>query len=367
MPTSRLGIGIVGCGFFGRLLGHAIARAAGARLVAVADAAPPVATAAASELGCAAVDGVEDLAARPDVDAIFVATPNHAHLEPVLAALRRGKHAFVEKPMALRAADWERMLDAAAAAGARLLVGHVFRTCPAVLEVRRAIDAGQLGRVAVVRALRTRWSDTSGVPADWWKLDRRQSGGELFHEIHELDLLCWLLGEVDSVFARAANLCHAELVHYEDVVQASLRFASGALAIVEVGTAYRAPEWQVRIGGSRAALVLDLQQATLTTYAGDGVTRTRGLFDDESANASLQAAGRTTGRTYNTGSTPPPRWMEHAVDLEVQSAVAHFRDGAPSPLAEARARSVRVAEAIEASIRQDMPIRLSEQPGLVVA
>jgi predicted dehydrogenase len=345
MATDVLGVAVIGCGFFGRQLARSVARQSGARLVVVADLDDRAASALAGELGCDGLADVGETVVRPDVDAVMVATPNHVHVEPVLAAAEAGKHVFVEKPMALAATDCRRMLLATETAGVRLVVGHIMRLFPGVDEARCLLAQGALGRIVTARALRTRWAGTGGRQLDWWKLDRSRSGGELLHEIHELDLLCWLLGEVTSVAARVANLAHPEVPGYDDVIHVSLEHASGALATVETGTAYQVPAWPVMVGGTEGGLVLDFRTSTLTRYAGGVQVGEHGLFDDERANETLRAGATTSRAAYNTAKSVPPYWMEHGADLEVSSVVAHFRDGTPTPLSEDREMAVGVAEA----------------------
>lgn len=356
---ESIGIGVVGCGFFGRQLARALARTPNARLIAVTDVLNTSAEALAVDLGCAVDADVSVLASRAEVDVVVVATPNHTHVEPALVAIHAGKGLFVEKPMALSSADCERVLAAAKQAGDRLLIGHIMRLFPAVAEMRRAIAAGDIGAPIMARATRCRWANSTGAPANWWKFDQKRSGGELLHEIHELDLLCWLLGDVESVYAQAANLAHPELGENDDVIQISLRFATGALATLELGTAYHAPQWECLIGGTDGALALGLRGATLTTYRTGGHTDVRGIFDDERANESLREAAQVTGRAYNTAATQPPFWMEHAADLEARDIVEHFGRGMHSVLAEDRARAVGVAEAALGSAAQRAPVSVS--------
>lgn len=361
MPPDTLGVAVVGCGFFGRQLALSAARQPGARLIAVVDRDAAAAESLATALGCQALADVEDVVALPDVDAVLVATPNFAHVEPVLAAAQVGKHVFVEKPMALTAADCRRMLQAAVAGGARLVVGHIMRLFPGVAEARRLIASGALGRIVTARALRTRWASTDGRQRGWWKLDHARSGGELLHEIHEVDLLCWLLGDVTSVAGRAANLAHTEIPGYDDVIHVSLEHASGALSTIETGTAYQVPAWQVMIGGTEGGLVIDFRASMVTRFIDGVLTDERGLFDDERANTTLRVGATTTRAAYNTATTAPPYWMEHGADLELRSAFGHFRDGAPTPLAEAREMAVGVAEAAGRAIVLGQRINLDRE------
>ena len=80
-------------------------------------------------------------------------------------------------------------------------MGHLERTLPGMLKVKAALEQGKLGRITVARAMRQRWIEN--LPnKEWWKLDANLTGGELFHLIHELDLLCWLLGDIEAVLLK---------------------------------------------------------------------------------------------------------------------------------------------------------------------
>jgi predicted dehydrogenase len=313
-------------------------------VVAIADVSPVAAETLGHELGCAAESGSEALVARPDVDVVVVATPNHTHVEPTIQALTAGKDVFVEKPMALHAVDCARMLAAAEAADRRVLVGHIIRLYPAVREMKMRIEAGEIGEPILGRAVLARWADFAEAPANWWKLNPTLSGGELLHEIHHLDLLCWLMGEVNQVDGRFANLAHSQMPAYPDVTQLALRFSNGALATLELGTAYHRPERSCVIEGTKGSLELDHRAATLTIYGEDGSVTVRGVFDDERANASMRASLASAHHGYNASGAAPSYWMQHAVDLEVASLIAYFRDDVPTPLTDDPAVAVEVAE-----------------------
>ncbi len=135
------------------------------------------------------------LVASPDVDAVVVCTPNALHSEQSIAALAAGKHVLCEKPMATTAADGEAMLAAAAEHDRLLLILHPWRHHPAVIAVRDAIAAGELGRVVRTHGY--------GVHADWgpggWFTDPALAGGGALVDmgIHAIDTARFLLGEPD--------------------------------------------------------------------------------------------------------------------------------------------------------------------------
>ncbi|GHE42092.1 oxidoreductase [Streptosporangium violaceochromogenes] len=336
-PPPRLNLGLIGCGFFGRALASALTALPGVRLAAVADVSAGNAEGLAAEIGADVVPP-DRLATLPDLHGVVVATPNDQHAEPVVAACEAGRHVFVEKPMALTAADCDRMAGAARAGGVRLVVGHIMRTLPAVARVKAMLDSGALGTVRAAHAARSRRIDAGGAAPNWWKTDVSRTGGELRHENHELDLLCWLLGEPTSVTG------------YSDDQVTSLVLRHGdAIATYQLSTIHRLPSWRLSVEGTLGAVEVDFRKATLTTVSDEGA-EVRGVFDDDEADGSLRASA-TEAQRYNGAGSTTSRWMRRALDLEMAETVRVFRGARDSPLLEAPDRSIRLAERFLAGIR----------------
>jgi UDP-2-acetamido-3-amino-2,3-dideoxy-glucuronate N-acetyltransferase len=148
MDAQRPSIAIVGVGYWGKNLLRTFGRLSGARVTTLCDLDPDrLAAARAEHPGLHCTDDFAALTARADVDAIVIATPPSRHHAMALAALRAGKHVWVEKPLALAAADGRELVDAAAAARRVLFVDETFLYDPLVREMKRIIDDGGLGDV----------------------------------------------------------------------------------------------------------------------------------------------------------------------------------------------------------------------------
>lgn len=169
----------------------AIADTPGSRLVACCGRTPEDTRAFAQRFGVPGVHHDFDaLAADPQVDAIYVATPNALHRDPVVAAARHGKHVLCEKPFAMTVADAQAMVDACTKAGVILRIAHQIRLEPALQRVREVIASGQLGELRSVAFERTAPLNQAGQ----WRKDPRQ-GGILFDvAVHQLDLVQWTTG-----------------------------------------------------------------------------------------------------------------------------------------------------------------------------
>lgn len=106
----------------------------------------------AREYGAATFDDVDALCASPDVDFVYVATPNELHAEHVIAAARHRKHAIVEKPMALSLEQCEAMNRAAEENGTVLLCGHTHSFDPPIRKIREIVESGELGRLRMLHS-----------------------------------------------------------------------------------------------------------------------------------------------------------------------------------------------------------------------
>ena len=148
MGAQHPSIAIVGVGYWGKNLLRTFGQLSGARVTTLCDLDPErLAAARAEHLDLRCTDDFDALIARDDVDAMVIATPPSRHHAMALAALRAGKHVWVEKPLALAAAEGRVLVDAAAAGSRVLFVDETFLYDPLVREMKRIIDGGGLGDV----------------------------------------------------------------------------------------------------------------------------------------------------------------------------------------------------------------------------
>lgn len=253
-----VGFGIFGLGMIAEFHAQAIAGLSGARLVGVASrTAAKTQAFAAKHGGVFAGATIEELVARPDLDVVCITTSSGAHLEPALAAIRAGKHVVIEKPIEITTARVDEVLRAAAAA--KVIVAPIFqgRFGEGARTAKAAIDAGRLGRLVLASAY-VKWHRT----AQYYTGTRGQlavdGGGALMAQaIHAVDLLQWFAGLPAEVFAWSTRRVHTA-IEAEDTVSASLRYADGALGVIEATTAPW-PGWQRRIEicGEKGSIILE--------------------------------------------------------------------------------------------------------------
>jgi predicted dehydrogenase len=247
----------------------------GSRVVAVARANAAQAQAYASANGIArAYDDVADLCADPDVNAVYICTPNHLHKQHALAAIRAGKHVLCEKPLAITAEDCATIVEAAERARVVLAVPYYRRFYPVVERLREIVLSGRLGRLTSAQAVCHGWFQPPQEPppdgrAINWRTRREESGGGTLTDIgsHRLDLLCWLLGEPRSVSATVERI----MAWYdgEDQANVTVQFANRAVAQLDQSWCTRALRDTLMVFGTEGqATIPDLEGTSLEVQIG---------------------------------------------------------------------------------------------------
>jgi UDP-N-acetyl-2-amino-2-deoxyglucuronate dehydrogenase len=231
---DRVNFGLVGCGRVAPRHAESLGNLPHAHLVAVADTNLTRARRFAATHGADAYGDFRLLLDRPDIDVISICTPSGLHATMAIAAMQAGKHVLVEKPMALDLGDADRMIAVAGTTGLKLGVVLQNRYNPPMQDLRRAVDEGRLGRLLLGNAT-VRWYRPQEYYEDGWHGTWAMDGGALMNQsIHHIDALQWLLGDPASVTACTATLAHR--MEAEDVGVALIRFAGGALGVVEGST-----------------------------------------------------------------------------------------------------------------------------------
>lgn len=235
-----LGFALVGCGRIAQRHADLLAKnqIAGARLVAVCDTDAARAKRLSDLHGVPAYTEMKIMAEKESVDVFCVLTPSGLHAEHVITLAPYGHHIVVEKPMALTLDDADAMIRACDQAGVRLFVVKQNRFNVPVVKMREALEAGRFGKL-VLGTVRVRWCRRqSYYDNDSWRGTWALDGGVLANQAsHHVDLLEWMMGPVESVFAKGATaLVNIEA---EDTAVVVLKFRSGALGIIEATTAAR--------------------------------------------------------------------------------------------------------------------------------
>lgn len=229
-----VGWGVIGAGGIAdrRTIPEGILPARNAHLVAVMGRNEPRVREVAEKYGGVAwYTKEEDLLANGEVQAVYVATPNHLHCEQTVRALRAGKHVLCEKPMAMNLAEGEKMIEVAQEHNLKLAIGYMMRFHAWHQELKRLVEAGRLGTLVMGRAQLTCWYPP--LEGAWRQVPEQGGGGALLDlGTHCIDLLEMYLGRTTQVTAFTANIVQDYPV--EDTAIVLLRFASGATGFVDV-------------------------------------------------------------------------------------------------------------------------------------
>lgn len=344
-----VGFGIIGCGMIAKFHALAIADVKGAKLVACYDLAADRANALAAEFGGKAYSNLGEMLKRDDIQIVTICSPSGAHAEPAVAAAQAGKHVIVEKPLDVTMKRCDAIINACDKAGVKLATIFPSRFHKSSQLMKQAVEQGRFGKLtladAYVKWYRTQQYYDSGAWRGTWKLD---GGGALMNQaIHSVDLLLWLMGPVTEVSAYTATMAH-ERIEVEDVATATLKFASGALGVIEATTAaFPGSLKKIELAGSQGSAVLEEESIIKWEFAKmnkrDEVVRQEML-----------------GRTKTGGGAADPAAIGHHAHAELfRDFVKAVKDNR-SPAIDGREgrRSVELILAIYKSAQSGKPVQL---------
>jgi len=235
-----LDVVLVGCGRIAQRHAQLLSgsQIEGARLVAVSDIISDRAEALAEKTGVPAYTDMSEMLEKHRAELAVILTESGNHAAHAITAAKHGAHVMVEKPMALTLADADDMIATCDREGVKLFVIKQNRFNRPVVKLREALDAGRFGKLTM-GTVRVRWCRPQSYydQASWrgtWALD----GGVLTNQAsHHVDLLEWMMGDVESVVGMTRTALAD--IEAEDTAAVLLRFANGALGIIEATTATR--------------------------------------------------------------------------------------------------------------------------------
>jgi predicted dehydrogenase len=235
---KRIRAGVIGAGKMGSMHAEVYNDLAITELVAIADTNFERARVLASRIGSdvRCYDSYENMLRDADIDAVSIAIPDHAHKEPVLAALESGKHVLVEKPLATKLVDCDEMLEFSRESEKILMVNYTHRWAPPYAKAKELLDDSRMGDLIMAYA---RKNDTIRVVTDYlpWLA---KSTPPAFLSSHDIDLVRWYANsEAKSVYAKGVKrILKSKGFNTLDVAQALVEFENGAIATFESGWIY---------------------------------------------------------------------------------------------------------------------------------
>jgi predicted dehydrogenase len=299
-----IGFGIVGTGMIAKFHAMAIRDLPDATLVSCFNQNPAKAEAFAREYGCRFDVSLDAMLADPAIQVVTICTPSGSHRDPAIAAARAGKHVLVEKPLEITLDRCDAIIAACRSAG--VLLGTIFpsRFAPVNLALKQAIDAGRFGRITLADTYVKWWRSQeyydSGAWRGTWEFD---GGGAYMNQaIHNVDLLLWLMGDVEQVCGLTATLAH-ERIEVEDVGTSIVKFKNGALGTLEATTsAFPGLLKRTEIHGVRGSAIIEQDNVLLWEFA-----------DAASDDASIRE--RFAKAAGGTGGAADPKAIAHTGHL----------------------------------------------------
>jgi predicted dehydrogenase len=274
-------------------------------------------------------DRYEELLADDELDAIFIATPVFTHFDLASAALRAGKHCFVEKPLAPSAAEADELIELADAQDVRLMCGQTFLYSPPVRAVKKMLDAGDLGDLFFISSSRVNLGLHQRDVSVIWDLGP-----------HDFSILLYWMDEMPDWVGAVGR--DSIVKGIPDVAFIDMGFPSGALSHIELSWLAPSKLRRTVVVGSEKMVVYD-----------DGAAESVRVFDHGVVYEDPETFGQYQ-LSYRTGDIVSPKLdTVEPIELELTDFVDCIRDGVtPAPFSNLAKDVVRVIESAEQSIAE---------------
>ena len=221
-----IGTGVIGVGRMGALFARLLSQLPQAKLLGVADVDWQRAQAVATATNTTPFTDYRELLALEGLDAVVIATPDHLHHAPAMAALEVGKHILIEKPLTTDVAEGKELVATAQEMGRCLMVAHCLRFDPRYIQAHNAVREGAIGEIVNCYARRNIYFDEGRKIAQRTSLP-------FYLGVHDIDILHWITGNrVVRVRAYGSRRLMEDL-GVDDAVQALLEFDDGSIGCVE--------------------------------------------------------------------------------------------------------------------------------------
>ena len=232
----------------------------------------------------------DEFISDPELEAVSICTPNGNHLDYGKKAAEAGKHVILEKPIEVTLKRAKELIDVCNKNNVQLAVIYQNRFIAEVEELKRQIEKNKLGRLFMGDAY-IKWfrSQEYYDSAAWRGTSELDGGGVLINQaIHTIDLLQWLMGDVETVFGQVGTFTH-ERIEGEDNAVVTLRFKSGAIGVIEASTSvHPAQSRRIELHGEKGSAVIDDNSATISVK-GEASNE-----DEKDENSGAKSAGSSS-------------------------------------------------------------------------
>lgn len=262
---KMINFAIVGCGHIAKKHAEAIKNSEGANLLAVCDTDPNRMTPYVEDYEAQPYEDLDEMLKNDQINVVNICTPSGFHASLAVKCANAKKHIVIEKPIALTLEDTDDIIEACKENDVKLSVVHPNRFRPVMIELKKAMADEKFGKLSHANAT-VRWNrNDEYYQQAAWRGTKALDGGVLMNQaIHSLDLLIWLMGDVDEVYSMAAT--RLRNIETEDVSTGVVKFKNGALGVIEAATTIYPKNLEetisvfgekgtVKVGGVTASLI----------------------------------------------------------------------------------------------------------------
>jgi predicted dehydrogenase len=339
-------VALVGCGRIADRHARLVSSFPEMQLAGVADSHVAKAEKFAAAFGGAPFADYREMIAKVRPDLLHVLTPSGTHAEIALEAMETVENVLVEKPMALTLPDADAMIEKAQRLGRRLFVVKQNRYNLPVVKLREALEAGRFGRLTL-GAIRLRWCRRQEYyDQDPYRGTWAQDGGALTNQAsHHIDMLQWMFGDVEEVFAATAR--QLVKIEAEDTGVAVVRFRNGALGTIEATTAARPKDLE----------------ASISVLGEHGTVEIGGFALNEMKLWSFEKPEDEDAEVLSTYRANPPNVYGFGHHEYLAEVIRSIRDGLPPPIdGRAGRKSLELIVGIYESAERNAPVTFPFRP-----
>jgi len=340
MDSNKPGIGIVGCGNISDTHADAISAMDSCELVAACTRNPERLESFSNKYSVTPYSSYDEFLTDPNLDIVTICTPSGTHLDYGKKAAEAGKHVIVEKPIEVTLERGRELVDACRINKMKLAVIYQNRFIDSVVKMKKILDEGGIGNVFMASAAVKWFRDQQYYnTSDWRGTFNLDGGGAVINQsIHTIDLLQWILGDMESVYAYTANSTH-DGIEAEDNAVATMKFKNGVIGVFQASTSITPPqERSIEINGVSGTLLLEGNLLSLKT--------------DRKEN------GSTKAQSKSAGASDPLDGLSYKDHLKQYEQIIHaiITNGSPVVSGEESLKSLAVVEAIYQSAEKREPV-----------
>lgn len=281
-----------------------------------------------------------------------------------------GVNVFCEKPIALSYQDCDDMVRACQEHGVIFMAGHVMNFFHGVRHAKKLINDGVIGKVLYCHSARNGWEEQQ--PTISWKKIREKSGGHLYHHIHELDCVQFLMGGMpEEVTMTGGNVAHQgeAFGDEDDMLFVNMQFSDNRYAVLEWGSAFHWPEHYVLIQGTKGAIKIDMCDCggTLKIDGKDEHFLVHESQEEDDDRTRIYHSTEMDGAImYGKPGKKPPMWLHSIMKNEMKylNGILHGKEVdeefRPLLTGEAARAAIATADACTRSRFEDRKVKLSE-------